>query len=362
MDKGARKIMKKKVMIGVLTVTSLLMVACGNSEADTKKETKKGDETLVVSTFGLSEDIVKKDIIAPFEKSNDAKVTLEVGNSADRYTKLLNNPNAGIDVIELAQANATQGDAKDLFEKITEKEVPNVKELTTGAKEVFDSGAGVPVAVNSIGIVYNKEKLGKEITSWDDLWSDDLKGKISVPDISTTAGPLMLYVASDHAGVDITSDKGKAAFDAMKDLKPNVVKTYSKSSDLANMFQSGEIEVAVVADFAVDIIQKVSEHAVYVVPESGTYANYNTINVPKNAKNKELAYKFVNDRISKESQKTKAISLNEGPTNSQVQLDEAQAKNKTYGAVADRAKNVDFTFIDKNLSDWIDQWNRTMNQ
>ena len=41
----------------------------------------------------------------------------------------------------------------------------------------------------------------------------------------------------------------------MKELKPNVVKTYSKSSDLANMFQSGEIEAAVVADFAVDIIQ-----------------------------------------------------------------------------------------------------------
>ena len=44
----------------------------------------------------------------------------------------------------------------------------------------------------------------------------------------------------------------------MKELKPNVVKTYSKSSDLANMFQSGEIE-AVVADFAVDIIQGAAE-------------------------------------------------------------------------------------------------------
>lgn len=354
--------MKKKIMIGVIAATTLLMAACGNSEADTKNDTKKGSETLVVSTFGLSEDIVKKDIIAPFEKANDAKVTLEVGNSADRYTKLLNNPNAGIDVIELAQANATQGNEEGLFEKITEKEVPNIKDLTTGAKEVYDSGAGVPIAVNSIGIVYNKEKLGKEITSWDDLWSEDLKGKISVPDISTTAGPLMLYVASDHAGVDITTDKGEAAFGAMKELKTNVVKTYSKSSDLANMFQSGEIEVAVVADFAVDIIQGASEDAVYVVPESGTYANYNTVNVPKNAKNKELAYTFVNDRISEESQKTKAISLNEGPTNSKVKLDEEQAKNKTYGAVAERAKTVDFVFIDKNMSNWVDQWNRTMNQ
>lgn len=354
--------MKKRVILGTLVAATLLMTACGNSEATTKSESKGGSNALVVSTFGLSEDIVKKDIIAPFEKENEAKVTLEVGNSADRFTKLKNNPNAGIDVIELAQANAAQGGKEGLFEKITEKEVPNLSQLTPGAKEVFESGAGVPIAVNSIGIVYNKEKLGKEIKNWDDLWSADLKGKISVPDVATTAGPLMLYVASEHAGQDITKDNGKAAFEAMKELKPNVVKTYSKSSDLANMFQSGEIEAAVVADFAVDIIQGAAENVTYVVPESGTYANYNTVNIPKKAQNKETAFKFVNARISEESQKAKAISLNEGPTNQQVKLSEKEAKNKTYGAIAERAKTVDFNFINSQLADWIDQWNRTMNQ
>ena len=346
--------MKKRVILGTLVAATLLMTACGNSEATTKSESKGGSNALVVSTFGLSEDIVKKDIIAPFEKENEAKVTLEVGNSADRFTKLKNNPNAGIDVIELAQANAAQGGKEGLFEKITEKEVPNLSQLTPGAKEVFESGAGVPIAVNSIGIVYNKEKLGKEIKNWDDLWSADLKGKISVPDVATTAGPLMLYVASEHAGQDITKDNGKAAFEAMKELKPNVVKTYSKSSDLANMFQSGEIEAAVVADFAVDIIQGAAENV--------TYANYNTVNIPKKAQNKETAFKFVNARISEESQKAKAISLNEGPTNQQVTLSEKEAKNKTYGAIAERAKTVDFNFINSQLADWIDQWNRTMNQ
>lgn len=98
--------MKKRVILGTLVAATLLMTACGNSEATTKSESKGGSNALVVSTFGLSEDIVKKDIIAPFEKENEAKVTLEVGNSADRFTKLKNNPNAGIDVIELAQANA----------------------------------------------------------------------------------------------------------------------------------------------------------------------------------------------------------------------------------------------------------------
>ena len=106
------------------------MTACG-SEATTKSESKGGSNALVVSTFGLSEDIVKKTLSLRLKK-NEAKVTLEVGNSADRF-EIKNNPNAGIDVIELAQANAAQGGKKGYL-KNTEKEVPNLSQLTPGAK------------------------------------------------------------------------------------------------------------------------------------------------------------------------------------------------------------------------------------
>ena len=67
----------------------------------------------------------------------------------------------------------------------------------------------------------------------------------------------MVHIASDYKDVDITSDNGKAAFEALEELKPNIVKTYTKSSDLTNMFSAGEISVAVVADFGVSLIQKI---------------------------------------------------------------------------------------------------------
>ena len=96
----------KKYMFGLLLVSGLILGACGNSEATKTEETKGGESSesnvLVVSTFRLSEDIVKQDIMAPFEKANDAKITLEVGNSADRFTKLKNNPNAGVDIIDFS--------------------------------------------------------------------------------------------------------------------------------------------------------------------------------------------------------------------------------------------------------------------
>ncbi|MBL1228992.1 ABC transporter substrate-binding protein [Enterococcus sp. BWB1-3] len=354
--------MKKRFALGSFVLASiLLLTACGGGNSESSSSDKAASKDLVVSTFGLSEDIIKSDIMVPFEKEFGAKITLDVGNSGDRFTKLVSNPK-GIDVIELAQANSADGASQGLFEKLDESKIPNLADLTSGAKEVFDSGAGVPIAVNSVGIVYDKEKVGKEITDWSDLWDSSLKGKISIPEITTTAGPLMMYIASDYAGKDITEDNGEAAFGALEELKPNIVKTYAKSSDLANMFQAGEIEAAIVMDFAYDIIKGDSETIEYVVPESGTYANYNTVNIPVEAANKELAYEFVNYRISADSQKTKALSLNEAPTNGKVELTDEEAGNMTYGAIADRAKTVDFEFVNEQLTDWIDQWNRLINQ
>lgn len=353
--------MKKGFLVSSVVLASMfILTACGGGSETNSSEAKESKD-LVVSTFGLSEDIVKSDVMDPFEKEFDAKITMDLGNSGDRFNKLISNPR-GIDVIELAQANSADGASQELFEKLDESKIPNLADLTEGAKEVFDSGAGVPIAVNSVGIVYDREKVGKEITSWSDLWDSALEGKISIPEITTTAGPLMMYIASDHAGVAIEDDNGEAAFEALEELKPNIVKTYARSSDLANMFQAGEIEAAIVMDFAYDIVKGDSDTIEYVVPESGTYANYNTINIPKEAANKELAYSFINYRISEESQKTKALSLNEAPTNDKVELSEEEAGNMTYGAVADRAKNIDFDFVNSQMTDWIDRWNRLINQ
>ena len=172
----------------------------------------------------------------------------------------------------------------------------------------------------------------------------------------------MVYVANDYANGDIKEDQGEAAFKALAELQPNIVKTYSKSSDLANMFASGEIAVAVVGDFGIPTIEQAQPNVKFVVPASGTYANFNTIDINKNSKNKELAYEYVNYRLSQELQSSTAITLNEAPTNKDVVLDEETALNKTYGEVAANAKTIDYSFVNPLLNNWIDQWNRIVNR
>ena len=360
----------------VVLCAAMMLTACGgastanetgNQAADSKTasagDTKaaSGDaQKLILSTYGLSEDISEEEVYTPFEEQFHCEIVTETGGTNDRYTKLAADSQTTIDVIELSQAMTAKGVEEDLFDKIDLSKIPNAEKLIPAAKELAEAGQGIPYTINSIGIIYNPELTGFELTSFDDLWDERLEGMVSIPEITTTFGPAMVYVASDHAGVDVTSDNGEAAFAALTELKPNLVKTYTKSSDLINMFTSGEVAAAVVGNFGVPTIAAANPSLVYVTPE-GTYANFNTINVTKNCANKELAYEYINYRISEELQTKTGKALNEAPTNSDVTFTEEESKDMTYGAAAESAKIVDYSFVNPILNDWIDQWNRTIN-
>ncbi len=354
--------MKKKKTFAICLatlMTTLALTGCGAKTEDA--QTTDGKRQLVISTWGLSEDILKTDVYAPFEEKFNCEIVLEIGATPERYTKLVSDPNSKVDIIDLSQSKAAEGYEAGIFEQIDYSKIPNAKDLIPAASELTKSGYGPAYTINSIGIIYDKEAVGFEIKEFADLWKPELAGKISIPEITSTFGPAMMYVANDYKGGDIATDEGAKAFEALEELKPNIVKTYSKSSDLANMFASDEIQVAVVGDFAIPTIQSAAPQVEFVSPASGTYANFNTMDINKNSKNKDLAYEFINWRLSNELQTKTASSLNEAPTNSTVQLTEDVAKNKTYGEIAAKAKPIDYSIVNPLMPNWIDQWNRILN-
>ena len=349
-------IKKSLALILALGLTVGSLSGCGKKEGTEEGTNKK----LVISTWGLSEDLLNENVFSPFEEEYGVDVVLEIGNNSERLTKLKNNPNSDVDLIYLAESFAEQGIESGLFEEIDYSKIPNATKLNEKAQKTVENGYGPAYTLNSIGIVVDPSS-GIKIDSWDDLWSTELKGKIAIPDITTTNGPAILALAAEKAGVSLETDNGEAAFKELESLKPNVVKTYSKSSDLANMFSSGEISVAVVADFAYGVIAKAKPEVQYVVPESGTYLNFNTININKNSDNKDLAYEFINYVLSAEVETRTAKTLSESPVNVDVKLTEEEATNLTYGEVVDNSKVLDFKYINTQMNTWIDTWNRIMN-
>jgi len=351
--------MKKLTAIMLVALTLLCPLFAQGSEEKASAEKR----TLVLSSWALSEDALWADVYEPFEKEYNCTIVLDGGNASERYTKLLNDPNSTVDVIELSQKDTANGVAADAFQSFTSSDVPDYGNLIQAAKDMIDSGSGAPYTLNSIGIIYDPKQTGFEIKEWADLWKPELKGKVAVPDITTTFGPAMMYVCSDYKGVDIKSDEGKAAFEALSELRANGTRTYRKSSDIANLMANGEIAAAVIGDFGIPGVMKADKEAIYVVPESGTYANFNVINIAKKSQNRDLALAYINYRLDAETESRTCVTetLNEAPVNTKVVLSEKDSANKTVGDIAARAKMVDFVFVNSVMTSWVDAFNRTMN-
>lgn len=352
--------MKKLSLLLAGIVATTFFAGCASK--GTSQKSDGAQKQLVVSTWGLNLDNYKKEVIETFEKENNCKVVLETGNNDERLAKLKNNPNSPVDVMYLAESYSQQGIEDGLFEKIDYSKVPNAKKVLPVAQKFVDAGYGPAYTLNRAAIVYNPKAVKEKITSWNDLWKPEFKGKIAIPAITTTFGPSMVYAAAQKSGVDIKSDAAAGAFKELEALNPNVVKTYSKSSDLVNMFSSGEITVAVAADFVVASIKKAVPEAVYVDPSEGAYLNFNTININKNSKNKDLALKFIDHVLSEKIEAKTAATVGDSPINRDVVLSKELAETLTYGESVNKAKSLDYSFVNKELKSWIDKWNRLFNK
>ena len=312
-------------------------------------------ETLVVSWWGYNGDKLDANIIQPFKEMCGCDVEFETGNNADRLGKLAARGGKGVDVIFLTDAYSQLGIEQGVFQKIDGSKLSNLDQIYPVARDP-QGGYGPAYTVGRIGIVYDADTV-KPLTSWNDLWREDLAGKVSLPNITTTAGPMFVVQAGKKAGVDAYED-ADAAFAEIEKIKPNVVKNYNTGSEMVNLASTGEISVTMTQDFTLRSLKEAVPGMTWAKLEDGDIAVLNTLNIPTGAANVDLAYKFIDFVLSKEVQQKEAEQGVDAPINMTVELTEDQAKNWTYGQEAiDALNTMDYAKMNAAKTDWIDRWN-----
>ncbi|WP_028544579.1 ABC transporter substrate-binding protein [Paenibacillus taiwanensis] len=347
--------MKKLALLLTVVLTfGTLLAACGSG----KEEGSSKPTELVISTWGFAEDAMRKNVYEPFEKEYNVKIVTEIGNNTDRLNKVRQG-SSKVDLIYLSDYYALQGIEEGLFEKIDHKNIPNIENLYEIAKAPLGKEYGPAHTVAQLGLVVNGDQVKTPVESWSDLWKAEFKNKLALPNITITTGPMLMDIAAKHAGnQEMNTD---AAFKALKEINPGVVKYYSKSADLVNMFAQGEVVVAPMQDTFYGSVSEAVPSAKYITPKEGAYALLNTVNVVKGSKNKELAEKFINWHLSQQVQQANAEQRVDSPTNKLVKLTDEQAKGMTYGAeVVEKLKLLDLRKVNQEMSGWIDRWNREM--
>jgi putative spermidine/putrescine transport system substrate-binding protein len=313
------------------------------------------NKTLTISWWGFNGDKLEEIVLKPFRAQCGCELVFETGNNADRLNKIKIRGGGGVDLVYLTDSYSQIGIQEGLFQPVDRSKIPNINGIYEVAREP-QGKFGPAYTIGRIGIIYDGAKVTKPITSWNDLWREEFKRRVSLPGITTTAGPMTVLVAASHAGVDPYKDQ-KAAFAALEKLKPNVVKNYNTGSELVNLFSTGEVSVAVAQDFTLAQIQAAVPTARWAELSEGDYATLNTINIAKGAANPELAHQFINFILDPKIQQVLAQRGVDAPVATAVQLTPEEASRWTYGEkMVSSLKRVDYEKLNAAKSDWLDEW------
>jgi putative spermidine/putrescine transport system substrate-binding protein len=313
-------------------------------------------KTLTISWWGFNGEKLESIVLAPFREQCGCEIQFETGNNGERLNKLQIRNGAGVDVAYFSDSFSQQGIELGVFQKIDPSKIPNLEGIYDLAKDP-QGGYGPAYTIGRVGIVYDSAKLENPITSWNDLWREDLASSLSLPGITTTAGPMVVMKAGDHEGVD-AFENADSAFAGVETLKPNVVKNYNTGSEMINLFSTGEITAAIAQDFTLAQIQAAVPSVVWADLEEGSIATLNTVNIPKGAAEPELAHEFINFILSPEIQQQLAEQGVDAPVAKAVTLTPEQASLWTYGAdVIEGLQRVDYVKMNAAKGGWVDRWN-----
>lgn len=319
--------MRKRVAVFMLACVVMSMTACGNGENQEKEETKSEKkssyegETLVVQAWGGTyEETMRNEVIPAFEEKTGAKVEV-VSGAAPLSQLATEGDSASIDVLSLDCNEVVQGSKMGVLETLDYDKLENSKDLY---KEAFMYENAVITNWGVYGIVYRKDLVDKEPTSWEDLWNPAYEGgKVGVVDYSMGGGLEFADEIARIQGSEISDkDNWDKLFEKLASLKPNIGIYGSQHADIESMLTSGEIVMSVETNGrAINLVQEGYEIG-FCMPEEGTPAMTSLAGISKGSTNKELAYIFLNELLGVESQEAYAEKNYYAPSNSKAVVQE----------------------------------------
>ncbi|WP_127595096.1 ABC transporter substrate-binding protein [Paenibacillus lautus] len=265
-------------MVAVLSVG--LLAGCGSDK-----------ETLHIYSWA---DNFDPEVLKDFEEKFDVKVTYDnYANNEDLLAKIKAG-GSGYDLIQPSDYMVKTMIESELLEPLDMNNIPNFVNLTDTFKDPsYDPGNKYSIVYTSgvTGIAYNKKYVKDEINSWEDLWNPEYKGKVLLLDDNRE----MIGMALKKQGKSNSStDEAEitAATDDLKTLLPNVLAFDTDNIKQKMIQEEGWIATVWSGDAA--FIAAENPDVAYVVPEEGATIFSDNYAIPKGAKNKELAEKFIN--------------------------------------------------------------------
>ena len=303
--------MKKKVFaisMAGLTAASALLSGCGasgNTGASGTDSAASGSADggeLYVYNWG---EYIDENVISQFEDETGITVVYDLFETNEEMYPVIEAGAVNYDVVCPSDYMIQKMRENDLLAELNFDNIPNIAQIDPAYMEMsqaFDpeNKYSVPYCWGTVGILYNTrllDELGVPApTKWADLWDERLSGEILMQDSVRDA--FMVALKKDGYSMNSESkDELEQAKQELIDQKP-LVQAYVIDQVRDKMI-GGEAAVGVIYSGEMLYIQDevaslgLDYDLEYVIPEEGTNLWLDSWVIPKNAKNKENAEKWI---------------------------------------------------------------------
>ena len=303
--------MKKKVFaisMAGLTAASALLSGCGasgNTGASGTDSAASGSADggeLYVYNWG---EYIDEDVISQFEEETGITVVYDLFETNEEMYPVIEAGAVNYDVVCPSDYMIQKMRENDLLAELNFDNIPNIDQIDPAYMEMsqaFDpeNKYSVPYCWGTVGILYNTKLLDElgvpAPTKWADLWDERLSGEILMQDSVRDA--FMVALKKDGYFMNSESkDELEQTKQELIDQKP-LVQAYVIDQVRDKMI-GGEAAVGVIYSGEMLYIQDevanlgLDYDLEYVIPEEGTNLWLDSWVIPKNAKNKENAEKWI---------------------------------------------------------------------
>ncbi len=281
------KLKKCVGLVGAFLIATLLTIGCNKKESE-----------ITFFNYGAN---IDDETLKAFEEEYGIKVKMDTFDDMENMYLKISEGNLKYDVILVSDALMPVMIEEGLLQELNKEHIPNLSQMDEEYLNLsIDPGNtySVPYMFGTVGIIYDKNQVTKQVDSWDILWDQDYKDKVFMFDTYRDT----IGAALKKLGYSLNSDNPQELEEAKQLLleQRQLVDPKYGVDNGTTMIAKGETGINMIWSGEGLNLQDEYPNLVYTLPKEGVNFWIDSLCIPKNAKNVEEAEKFINFVSSKE--------------------------------------------------------------
>lgn len=248
---------------------------------------------------------VPSSLLEKFTKETGIEVIYSTFESNEEmYSKLKLTDGAGYDLVFPSSYYVGKMAKEEMLAEIDKSQLTqfeNVSKALMGKPFDPENKFSLPYVYGLTGIGVNSAEIDpNQLTSWADLWKPEFKGKVLLMNDARE----VFHIAHLLNGTSPNSEDEaeiKAAYERLTQLVPNVLVFNSDSPEMP--YLQGEVAVGMQWTGSAHRAKSENPDLKFIFPKEGAVIWMDNYAIPKNAKNKAAAHKFIDFLLRPESAK-----------------------------------------------------------